>query len=1092
MNYANLRKTVSFFLAVLLAAGVFVIPFSVSADEGTDETVEAVMPAGEITAAPDASALQTNDDEGETEFEAKTYDSDALKKMLNAPSYNDYCSDHENAARPDASVLITPADLNAEKTTCETRILDASEIQATDRMTGEKTPAEFVYPQTDESGNEIKAPSGDVLYTGTEGETVFNVNIPEPGMYSIRVVYTTDAALLQSEQDDISSEIPTTIERMIYIDDKLPFTEARYLYFPRVWEYEYETDDNGDLITADMCVDGYEGQILTFPKDKNGNDTRPRRWEVVKWQKYYVRDWLGYEIDPLQFYFDKAGEHTLTFVSNREAMVISSIELYKYEEEPLYEDWLEAEKASGVKEVTGVTPVKVQIENPKYISVQNMIPGNDRTSSLSEPQDPAVIKYNYVENGQINNWMLYEVEVPEDGLYSMSFRFRQNTLIGLFTSRRVKINGEVQFREASFLRFKYDTGFQTSYANDGEQEFCFHLKKGVNKIEIEAVIGSMGEFVYDIEQIIEKLNDAYQTMLMITGPVPDTYRDYGFGRLCPDEIDTIAEGAELLYEVSETINEMTGEASDQANALENIADTLAKMANNEYEIAPNFVTFKNYIIALSDWLYAMLAQPAKLDFFIIGGTDEPLPKAAPSSFARMGFEAKAFIASFSMDYTTIGFSDDAATAANDVIEMWSVADRETMLITRYIVDNYFTPQSNISLRIRVITAGLQEALLAGIGPDVAFMDTTNTITWGMRTALRPLEGFDGFDELMSEFPAAMHDKLSMIGQDNVEHTYGIPTTITFSMAFYRMDVLNELGIEIPESWDELYDIMQTLGNKNLQVAVPNGLNGTQLFLYQLPGGDIWADDGFRTGLDSNTALTAFQSCVEMFTKYSSPYVYNDVTRFRTGEMPIMIADDAILTYNQLMGFFELRGLWKMSPVIGTKQVDENGQVILDENGKPVVNHNTFATTQAMIMPRDGYDPDVVWEFIKWFCGEDSQTRQARESVAVAQPTTKFSTANINALLNQKWTDEERQAIKMQMDNLVGVREYPGAYIFLQNVTFAFNTAYNAGVDPAEAMLDQILDINKEISRKRKEFGLDAYDINYGFTVDNSKGADTTD
>jgi len=144
-----------------------------------------------------------------------------------------------------------------------------------------------------------------------------------------------------------------------------------------------------------------------------------------------------------------------------------------------------------------------------------------------------------------------------------------------------------------------------------------------------------------------------------------------------------------------------------------------------------------------------------------------------------------------------------------------------------------------------------------------------------------------------------------------------------------------------------------------------------------------------------------------------------------------------------------------------------------------VNRTTYANTQAMIMPRDGYDSDVVWQYVRWYCGADSQTRQAREAIAVSQPTSKFSTANITALLSQKWTTQEREAIRAQINNLVGIPEYPGAYIVPTYVQFAFLNAYNLGMDPSEAMLDEVTDINKEISRKRKEFGLEAYEISYG-------------
>ena len=1017
MNCEKFKRRLSMLLGVLMALSVL--------------TPAAVYADGDDSAGGGTAAAEIDRGEAGMQYSA-SYDAELMKILIEADSYRKYLNLYKNVPTAKETVTVTAADLNEGETTADHRIVDAREV-ADEHAYGE-------------------APTGDALWTGKEGNTVFNVDIPSTGMYSMRITYASIV-----NKDD-TSDISTTIERMVYIDGELPFSEARYLYFPRVWEYEYDLDEAGHPLRDEK---GY----LLFPKDKNGNDTRPRRWEVAMWQTYAVRDWLGYEIDPLKFYFT-AGRHELTLVSNREDMVISSIELYPYVEEPAYDDWLADMKARGVKEITDAETVKIQAENPTYISIQNIIPGNDRTSSLTEPQDPAVIKYNLLDTGTVNNWMKYKVTVPETGLYSLSFRFRQNSLIGMFTSRRVKINGEVQYREASFLRFNYDTGFQQQFATDGEHDnLLIYLEEGENTVEFELVLGKMEEFVYEIEQLIEDLNNAYQTMLMITGPVPDTYRDYGFSRLCPEAVDTIAKGADTLIDIEDRLVELTGETSDMSNALAMISELLEKMAKNEYEIAPNFLTFKNYIISLSDWLYSALGQPLKLDYFEIGAVERKLPRATSTTIQRLAFEARALIASFSMDYTTIGFKDDASTLENDVIEMWAMADRESMLIQRYIVDNYFTPQSHISLRIKVITAGLTEAILAGIGPDVSFMDTVNTITWGMRTALLPLEEMDGFDELMEEFPPAMMDKLTMVGQDNVMHTYGIPTTLVFPMAFFRTDVLSELGLEIPDSWTELYSVMSTLGYNNLQVGVPTGLVGTELFLFQ-KNEKLYRDEGKLINLDTNVSLAAFKELCEMFTKYSSPVAY-DITRFRTGEIPVMIQEDAITIYNQLMTFYELRGMWQMTPVIGT----------LNEDG--TVNRTTYANTQAMIMPRDGYDSDVVWQYVRWYCGADSQTRQAREAIAVSQPTSKFSTANITALLSQKWTTQEREAIRAQINNLVGIPEYPGAYIVPTYVQFAFLNAYNLGMDPSEAMLDEVTDINKEISRKRKEFGLEAYEISYG-------------
>ena len=1087
-------------MATIMLLGTLSIPALYA-----DETDMDATSGSSILGAPEVEIAGVDTQSAAQDEYHLEYDEVQLNKLIGVDSYYNYTQKYKDVPKAEDTVVINAAtDYIPELSDAVVR--DEEELAELEERGREAVTLGV------QGGSEYgdKTVTGDVLVTDEVGETVFKVNIPKTGMYAMRIKY---ASVVQNDED--ATEISTTIERMLYIDGAMPFSESRYLYFPRCWEYEYysipkaseikenypEIDLSAYNVDNDIITNGDDallealgfstkeygvnekGQLidkeydcLTFPKDKNGNDTRPRRWEVPTWQTYYLRDWLGYEIDPFQYYFTE-GEHTITLVSSRELMVIEKIELYRYDEEPLYKDWLEEMHKKGIKEITDVEPIKVQAENPTSVSVQNVIPGNDRTSSITEPQHPAYIKYNLIENGTANNWMKYTVTVPEEGLYSMSFRFRQNSLIGMFTSRRVKINDEIQFREASYLRFMYDTAFQSTYATDGEQEFLFYFQEGENEVEIEIVLGEMVEYVYRIEMLIEELNAAYQKMLMITGPVPDSNRDYGFYRLVPDCIKTIANAANELYDIQESIIEMTGEEGDQTNNLEMIAELFEEMATDEYEIAPNFLTFKNYIISLSNWLYAALGQPLKLDYFVIGPADQKLPPDVASTTQTIWFECRAFIASFTMDYTTIGFAEDEGVETEHEIEMWSISDRESMLITRYIIDNYFSadgcPGEGTSIRIKVITAGLTEAILAGIGPDLAFLDTVNTVTFGMRNALLPLEDYEGFDEVMTLYPEAMTTKLSMTGQDGEWHTYGLPTTIILPLAFYRLDVLSELGIEPPETWEELLDAMPTLLNNNMDVGLPTGLVGTTLFLYQTDEVGLYKDNdqnGFETDLDNPVALSAFKTLCEMFQKYSCPVAY-DITRFRTGEIPIMIQEDGITTYNQLMSFYELRGLWAMAPVIGTEVKDENGNTI-------GINRTAVTNTQAMVIPRGGYDPTVVWQFVKWYCGDDCQTRQTREAIAVSAPTNKFSTANEKALLAQKWTKEERDAVEAAIAQLDAVPEYPGNYIFAQYVQFAFLDAYNKGENPADAMLGQVTYINKEISRKRKEFGLDYKEITY--------------
>ena len=81
-------------------------------------------------------------------------------------------------------------------------------------------------------------------------------------------------------------------------------------------------------------------------------------------------------------------------------------------------------------------------------------------------------------------------------------------------------------------------------------------------------------------------------------------------------------------------------------------------------------------------------------------------------------------------------------------------------------------------------------------------------------------------------------------------------------------------------------------------------------------------------------------------------------------------------------------------------------------------------------------------------------------------------ANEEAIYELPWTNEEAENIRSQMENLKGVPSHPGSYYLARYIDFAFLAAYNDGADPADALLNYVNTINKELTRKRTEFGMD--------------------
>ena len=106
-------------------------------------------------------------------------------------------------------------------------------------------------------------------------------------------------------------------------------------------------------------------------------------------------------MDPFEFYLE-AGEHTLTLDANREPMAISKITIYPFEEAPSYEEKLAEWKSAGLTEISLDEGIRIEGEQPTTISMQSMFPANDRTSALTQPQDPARIRYNILDYDKCN------------------------------------------------------------------------------------------------------------------------------------------------------------------------------------------------------------------------------------------------------------------------------------------------------------------------------------------------------------------------------------------------------------------------------------------------------------------------------------------------------------------------------------------------------------------------------------------------------------------------------------------------------------------------------------------------------------------
>lgn len=80
----------------------------------------------------------------------------------------------------------------------------------------------------------------------------------------------------------------------------------------------------------------------------------------------------------------------------------------------------------------------------------------------------------------------------------------------------------------------------------------------------------------------------------------------------------------------------------------------------------------------------------------------------------------------------------------------------------------------------------------------------------------------------------------------------------------------------------------------------------------------YRDDGIETTIGSTEGIQAFEFYTKLFTNYKLVKQYDFANRFRSGEMPIGVADYS--TFNTLSVFApEIKGLWNFGMVPGVKQ-----------------------------------------------------------------------------------------------------------------------------------------------------------------------------
>ncbi|MDD4475427.1 MAG: extracellular solute-binding protein [Eubacteriales bacterium] len=922
--------------------------------------------------------------------------------------------------------------------------------------------------------NGYQGSTGDTLIAADNGAVSWVVDIPQDGMYSIRLEYFTQ---VQYKDGDVQVQSKdSSIERMLLVDDKVLFGEARSLVFSKTYVDKYIVDGKEVLSNSEefrSLISGDNEAARIFQRDLKDNELRPEKVAFGEWKTVDIKDSSSYYNQPFEIYL-AAGQHTIALDAIREPIAIKSLTLFVPEALKSYEEYLE--EHSGASDVTGVEPIYIQAEYAAATSDKTIYQITDRTSAITQPSDTTRIRLNTIGGDKwmySGSWISWTVDIPESGFYNIIPRSKQSYYSGVYVSRELLIDGVIPFNEASFLRFTFSDGFQAKPLTNGTDNYKIYLEKGIRTITMRVVLGDMAEVLADIQNSLKKINEYRRQLLMVTGPDPDEYRDYQFDKTMPAVMKGLLQESANLYAHSDALEKIIGSKGDHTVILDKVAFILERMGKYPSKVASLMDDLRDQSGSLGTWLMTTQNQPLLLDYICIQPVADKAPRAEASFFQQMMNEFYAFIQSFWSDYNSIGAISEEDVDPNKKIDVWVTTGRDQAQIIRSLIDDNFTTQTGISVNLKLVVGGtLLPATLAGTGPDLSMGNGQgDAINYAIRSAVLKLNDYDTFDDVTQRFTESAMTPLTLYGD-----TYGIPENMSFSMMFYRKDILAELDIDVPETWDDFYDAIATLQRKKLDIGFPSGLAGTLMLMYQEGeplyeralldenGNEIPKTEGMKVNLGSDVALAKFKEVSQLFTMYDFPVAYDFANRFRSGEMPLAIADYS--TYNTLVIFApEIKGMWGFTTLPGVAQEDGS------------INYTSVGGVSCILMMRTVKEErkEYAWDYIDWWTSAQAQSKYANEMEALLGPSAKQPTANREALYEMPWSAEEYKNLDAQFKQVTCTPEFPGGYIIGRYAGFAFLNVYNSKAEPINAMREYIDEMNKELTRKRKEFGLPTAD-----------------
>jgi multiple sugar transport system substrate-binding protein len=300
---------------------------------------------------------------------------------------------------------------------------------------------------------------------------------------------------------------------------------------------------------------------------------------------------------------------------------------------------------------------------------------------------------------------------------------------------------------------------------------------------------------------------------------------------------------------------------------------------------------------------------------------------------------------------------------------WGASPEESELLKEVLAD-FEAKHPNIKVKHEVIADQYMDViktrLIGGEGPDVFYLDAFEAPALIETGVLEPLDKYVTEDFDVEDFEKPLLEAFQKDGK-----TYGFPKDYSTLALFYNKKMLEEAGVDIPKTWDELIEVSKKLTKDSDVYGFGVAPELARLyFIAESTGGKVVKDN--KANFASPEVVSALQPIIDQHLKDKTSARPQDVGANWGGEM-----------FGQGKAAMVIEGNWAIPYLENTFPNLEYGTAEVPTiNGKK----GTMAFTVAYVMNAASEKKEAAWELISYLTGKEGMEKWTSKGFAL--PTRK--------------------------------------------------------------------------------------------------------